>query len=219
MVRIITNFGGQPIEYLYSTLKERVMDKMISDYELINKFVKGDERCFEELVNRHKNKVFSYINLYIRDQALAEDIFQDTFLKVIQSVKTGKYYEDGKFLSWVMRIAHNLIIDNYRRIRQLNVVSNDSCESDLFNSSKLSDASIEDEYVKNQIKKDIRSMIGSLPEEQREVVILRHYSDMSFKEIADITGVSINTALGRMRYALINLRRIMEEKKITLAVN
>jgi len=193
------------------------MDKMISDYELITGFIKGNERCFEELINRHKNKVFSYINLYIRDQALAEDIFQDTFLKVIQSVKAGKYSDNGRFLSWVMRIAHNLIIDNYRRVKQLNVVSNDSCETDLFNSSKLSDTNIEDDYIRKQIKKDIRSMIGSLPEDQREVVILRHYADMSFKEIADITGVSINTALGRMRYALINLRKIMEEKKISFA--
>jgi len=195
------------------------MYKIISDYELITKFIKGEERCFDELIRRHKNKVFSYINLYIRDQALAEDIFQDTFLKVIQSVKSGKYFDNGKFLSWVMRIAHNLIIDNYRRVKQLNIVSNDSCESDLFNSSKLSDTNIEDDYVKNQIKKDIRHMISCLPEDQREVVILRHYSDMSFKEIADITGVSINTALGRMRYALINLRKIMEEKKISLTIS
>jgi len=193
------------------------MDKMISDHELITGFVSGNGCCFEELINRHKNKVFSYICLYVRDQALAEDIFQDTFLKVIQSVKTGRYYEDGKFLSWVMRIAHNLIIDNFRRIKQLNVVSNDGCEFDLFNSSKFSDTNIEDDYIKKQIKKDIRSMIGCLPDEQREVVMLRHYADMSFKEIADMTGVSINTALGRMRYALINLRKMMEEKKVNLA--
>jgi RNA polymerase sigma-70 factor (ECF subfamily) len=193
------------------------MDKMISDHELITGFVQGNGRCFEELINRHKTKVFSYISLYIRDQALAEDIFQDTFLKVIQSVKTGKYYEDGKFLSWVMRIAHNLIIDNFRRVKQLNVISNDGCELDLFNSSKLSDTNIEDDYIKKQIKKDVRSMIGCLPEEQREVVMLRHYADMSFKEIADMTGVSINTALGRMRYALINLRKIKEEKKMSLS--
>ena len=194
------------------------MDKMYSDYELITRFVKGDECCFEELINRYKNKVYSYINLYIRDQALAEDIFQDTFLKVIQSVKSGRYSDNGKFLSWVMRITHNLIIDNFRRVKQLNIISNDNYESDLFNSSKFSDTNIEDDYIKKQIKKDIRTMIGCLPDDQREVVILRHYSDMSFKEIADITGVSINTALGRMRYALINLRKMMEEKKISLAV-
>ena len=193
------------------------MYNITSDYELITMFVNGDERCFEELINRYKTKVYSYISLYIRDQALVEDIFQDTFLKVIQSVKAGKYADNGKFLSWVMRIAHNLIIDNFRRVKQLNTVSNDGCELDLFNSSKFYDDSIENDYVKKQIKKDVRSMIGNLPEEQREVVIMRHYADMSFKEIADMTGVSINTALGRMRYALINLRKIMEENKISLA--
>lgn len=192
---------------------------MISDCELLTMFIKGNERCFDELINRHKNKVFAYINLYIRDQALAEDIFQDTFLKVVQSVKTGRYSDNGKFLSWVMRIAHNLIIDSFRRVKQQNTVSNDSYEADLFNSAKFSDTNIEDEYIKKQIKKDIRAMIGSLPDDQREVVILRHYSDMSFKEIADITGVSINTALGRMRYALINMRKIMEDKKLCLTVN
>ena len=192
---------------------------MITDYELITKFVKGEECCFEELLSRHKNKVFSYINLYIRDQALVEDIFQDTFLKVIQSLKAGKYSDDGKFLSWVMRIAHNLIIDNFRRDKQLNTISNDNYESDLFNSSKFSDTNVENDFIKKQIKKDVRYMISCLPEDQREVVILRNYADMSFKEIADITGVSINTALGRMRYALINLRKMMEEKTISLTVD
>ena len=195
------------------------MNKTISDYDLINRFIKGDESSFEELIRRHKNKVFAYINLYIRDQALAEDIFQDTFLKVIQSVKAGKYSDNGKFLSWVMRIAHNLIIDNFRRVKQINAISNDGCELDLFNSVKLSDGNIETDYIKRQIKKDIRTMIGCLPDDQKEIVILRHYADMSFKDIAEITGVSINTALGRMRYALINLRKIMEEKKISLTVN
>lgn len=195
------------------------MNKMISDYELIERFVKGEQSCFEHLIHRHKNKVFAYISLYIHDQALAEDLFQDTFLKVIQSVKAGKYYDNGKFISWVMRIAHNLIIDHFRRVKQMNTISNDDYESDLFNSKKLAEDNIEDNIVKNQIHKDIRKLISQLPDDQREVVILRHYSDMSFKEIADITGVSINTALGRMRYALINIRKMMEEKKISLTVN
>ena len=195
------------------------MNKVISDYELITRFIKGEEPCFEQLIHRHKNKVYAYISLYIRDQALAEDIFQDTFLKVFQSVKAGKYSDNGKFLSWVMRIAHNLIIDNFRRVKQMNTISNDNYESDLFNSAKLSDENIEDDLIKRQIMKDVRAMIGSLPDDQREVVILRHYADMSFKEIADLTGVSINTALGRMRYALINMRKIMEEKNISLTVN
>lgn len=195
------------------------MYKSIPDYELIDRFVKGEQACFTEIIRRHKNKVFAYISLYIRDQALAEDIFQDTFMKVIQSVKAGRYADNGKFISWVMRIAHNLIIDHFRRIKQMNTFSNDDYESDIFNSKKLSDLTVEDNIIQRQIQKDIRKMISHLPDDQREVVILRHYTGLSFKEIADITGVSINTALGRMRYALINLRKIMEEKQITLTVN
>jgi RNA polymerase sigma-70 factor (ECF subfamily) len=192
---------------------------MISDYELIQRFIKGEQFCFEHLIHRHKNKVFAYISLYIRDQALAEDLFQDTFMKVIQSVKAGKYQDNGKFISWVMRIAHNLIIDHFRKMKQMNTVSNDDYESDLFNSKKLSESTIEDDMIKRQIQKDVRKMISHLPEDQREVVILRHYAGLSFKEIADITDVSINTALGRMRYALINMRKLIEEKKISLTLN
>ncbi len=191
---------------------------MISDYELIQRFVNGEQSCFDQIIHRHKNKVFAYISLYIRDQALAEDIFQDTFVKVIQSVKRGRYQDNGKFVSWVMRIAHNLIIDHFRRVKQMNTISNNEYESDLFNSRKLSDSTIEDNLIKRQIQKDVRKMISYLPDDQREVVILRHYAGLSFKEIADITNVSINTALGRMRYALINMRKIMEEKKISLTL-
>jgi len=194
------------------------MNKVITDYELIQKFIKGEQSSFEEIIRRHKNKVYAYISLYIRDQALVEDIFQDTFLKVIQSVKAGKYYDNGKFLSWVMRIAHNLIIDHFRRLKQMNVISNDDYESDLFNSKRLSDPNVEDTIIKYQIRKDVRRLIGQLPDDQREVVILRHYAGLSFKEIAEITDVSINTALGRMRYALINMRRLMEEKQMSLTV-
>lgn len=195
------------------------MNKMIPDYELIQRFIKGEESCFEQLIRRHKNKVFAYISLYIRDQALAEDLFQDTFMKVIQSVKSGRYQDNGKFISWVMRIAHNLIIDHFRRIKQMNTISNDDYDSDLFNSKKLADSTVEDNMIRKQIQKDVRKMISQLPDDQREVVILRHYAGLSFKEIADMTDVSINTALGRMRYALINMRKIMEEKKISLTLN
>jgi RNA polymerase sigma factor (sigma-70 family) len=194
------------------------MNEMITDYELIQRFIKGEQSCFEEIIHRHKNKVFAYISLYIRDQALVEDIFQDTFLKVIQSVKSGRYYDNGKFLSWVMRIAHNLIIDHFRRMKQINTMSNDDYESDLFNTRKLAEPNIEDNIVRIQIKKDVRKLINQLPDDQREVVILRHYAGLSFKEIADLTDVSINTALGRMRYALINMRKIMEEKQINLTI-
>jgi len=192
---------------------------MISDYELIQRFIKGETSCFDQLIHRHKNKVFAYISMYIRDQALAEDLFQDTFMKVIQSVKAGRYQDNGKFISWVMRIAHNLIIDHFRRIKQMNTVSNDDYESDLFNSRKLAEDNVEDDMIRRQIQKDVRKMISMLPEDQREVVILRHYAELSFREIADTTGVSINTALGRMRYALINMRKIMEENKISLTLN
>jgi RNA polymerase sigma factor (sigma-70 family) len=195
------------------------MNKLISDYELIQRFIEGEQSCFDLLIHRHKNKVFAYISLYIRDQALAEDLFQDTFLKVIQSVKAGKYQDNGKFVSWVMRIAHNLIIDHFRRVKQMNTVSNDDYESDLFNSKKFADSTVEDDMIRHQIQKDVRKMISCLPDDQREVVILRHYAGLSFKEIADITDVSINTALGRMRYALINMRKLMEEKKISLTLN
>ena len=195
------------------------MNKMISDYELILRFIKGEQSCFDILIRRHKNKVFAYISLYIRDQALAEDLFQDTFMKVIQSVKAGKYQDNGKFISWVMRIAHNLIIDHFRRIKQMNTVSNDDYESDLFNSKRFAEATVEDDMIKRQIQKDVRKMITMLPDDQREVVILRHYAGLSFKEIADITDVSINTALGRMRYALINMRKLMVENQISLTLN
>ncbi|MBP8958818.1 MAG: sigma-70 family RNA polymerase sigma factor [Bacteroidales bacterium] len=192
------------------------MKKNLSDFELIQMFKNGEQSCFEELIRRYKNKVYAYIGMYIHDQALAEDIFQDTFLKVIQSLKSGKYSDDGRFLSWVIRIAHNLIIDHFRRLKQLNVILNDDYESDLFNSKSLADRNVEENMVKVQIRKDVRKLVNQLPEDQREVVIMRHYTGLSFKEIADITGVSINTALGRMRYALINLRRMMQEKQITL---
>jgi RNA polymerase sigma factor (sigma-70 family) len=195
------------------------MNKLMTDYELIEKFIKGEQSCFDQLIHRHKNKVFAYISMYIRDQALAEDLFQDTFVKVIQSVKAGKYQDNGKFISWVMRIAHNLIIDHFRRIKQMNTISNDDYESDIFNSRKFSDSNIEDEMIRKQIHNDVRKMITMLPDDQREVVILRHYAGLSFREIAEITDVSINTALGRMRYALINMRKLMEEHKISLTLN
>ena len=192
---------------------------MITDYELIQRFIKGEESCFEQLIHRHKNKVFAYISLYIRDQALAEDLFQDTFMKVIQSVKSGRYQDNGKFISWVMRIAHNLIIDHFRRVKQMNTVLNDDYETDLFNSKRFAELTVEDDMIRKQIHKDVRQMISLLPDDQREVVILRHYAGLSFKEIAEMTDVSINTALGRMRYALINMRKLMEEKKISLSLN
>jgi RNA polymerase sigma factor (sigma-70 family) len=181
-------------------------------------FIKGEQSSFEQLIHKYKNKIFSYIRLYIHDEALVEDIYQDTLLKVFQSVKTGKYSDNGKFIAWVMRIAHNLIIDNFRRIKQLNTISNDDYESDIFNSKRFAEDNIEDILIKRQIHKDVRKLISNLPEDQKEVIILRHYTGLSFKEIADLTNVSINTAIGRMRYALINMRKQMEENKITMVL-
>ncbi len=195
------------------------MKNQATDHELVRRFIDGDNSGIEILIHRHKTKLFTYISMYIRDRSLAEDIFQDTFLKVINSLRAGKYKDNGKFLSWVMRIAHNLIIDHFRKEKQSNLLSNDSYETDLFNSRKLSDSNIEEVIVKDQIESDVRNLLLELPDDQREVVILRHYSGLSFKEIADQTGVSINTALGRMRYALINIRKLMEEKNISLTVN
>jgi len=179
----------------------------LSDYELVEKFIKGSQTSIETLINRHRNRVYTYIYLIVKNQQLAEDIFQDTFIKVVQSLKRGKYTDNGKFLSWVIRIAHNLIIDHFRREKQ------------FFNSRKLAYGTIEDEMVQSQIITDVRGLIDELPADQREVVMLRHYGGLSFKEIAEHTNVSINTALGRMRYALINLRKLIGEKKLNLTIS
>ncbi|MFO7934943.1 MAG: sigma-70 family RNA polymerase sigma factor [Bacteroidales bacterium] len=188
----------------------------MSDQRLVQAYIKGDQSAIEILINRHRNKVFTYILLTIKNQQLAEDLFQETFIKVIQSLRAGRYRDNGRFLSWVIRIAHNLIIDHFRKEKQMNSVSNDDTEVDLFNSKKLSDDNIEELIVNSQIKAEIRSLINELPEDQREVVLLRHYGGLSFKEIANQTDVSINTALGRMRYALINLRKLISEKELSL---
>lgn len=195
------------------------MKNQATDHELVIRFIDGNQSGIELLIHRHKTKLFTYISMYIRDKSLAEDIFQETFLKVINSLRAGKYKDNGKFLSWVMRIAHNLIIDHFRKEKQSNMLSNDAYDTDLFNSKKLSDSNIEDIIVKNQIEQDVRKLIDELPDDQKEVVLLRHYAGLSFKEIADQTNVSINTALGRMRYALINIRKLMEQKNISLTIN
>ena len=190
----------------------------MNDQDLVQAYIKGDQSAIETLINRHRNKVYTYIVLTIKNQQLAEDLFQETFIKVIQSLRGGKYRDNGRFLSWVIRIAHNLIIDHFRKEKQMNSVSNDDTEVDLFNSKKLSDDNIEEVIVSSQIKAEIRALINELPDDQREVVLLRHYGELSFKEIADQTDVSINTALGRMRYALINLRKLIREKDLSLTV-
>jgi RNA polymerase sigma factor (sigma-70 family) len=193
------------------------VDKFVlTDQELVTRFTDGDQNSLELLINRHKNKVYSYIYLIVRNQHLAEDIFQDTFIKVIKSLMQNKYRDDGKFVSWVMRIAHNLIIDHFRKEKQLNTISNDGCEVSIFNSKKYTENNVEESIIDDQITEDIRKLIDYLPEDQKEVVLLRHYAGLSFREIAEQTNVSINTALGRMRYALINLRKLIHSKDICL---
>lgn len=193
-------------------------ESILGDQELVQAYIKGDQSAIEVLINRHRSKVYTYILLTIKNQQLAEDLFQETFIKVIQSLRKGRYRDNGRFLSWVIRIAHNLIIDHFRKEKQMNAVSNDDNEMDLFNSRKLSEDNIEDVIVNTQIRADIRALINELPDDQREVVLLRHYGGLSFREIAEQTNVSINTALGRMRYALINLRKMIREKDLSLTV-
>lgn len=188
----------------------------LKDHELIQEFLKGKQSGIETLINRHKSRVYTYILLIVKDIQLAEDIFQDTFIKVIKSLKRGKYQEKGIFASWVIRIAHNLIIDHFRKEKHMKTFSNDNNEIDIFNSPKFSDKTIEDQLIQKQITKEVQYLIQLLPKDQRQVILLRHYGGLSFKEIADQTGVSINTALGRMRYALINLRKLIKEKNLCL---
>lgn len=197
------------------------MLEILSDKQLVDGYRNGNVASFELLVERHQNKVFSYILMLVKDRQLADDIFQDTFLKIIRTIKAGAYKEEGKFIQFAMRIAHNLVIDHFRKSNRLPMVDpvNKDKDYDLLNNTKLSDPSIEEAIVTEQVYSDLRKMIELLPEEQKEVLNMRMYADMSFKEIADATNVSINTALGRMRYALINLRKMAKEYNLTLALN
>jgi RNA polymerase sigma-70 factor (ECF subfamily) len=189
----------------------------LKDQELVNRFVKGEKYCMQELINRHKDRVYTYILLIVKNPDVADDLFQDTFITVIQSLKKRKYKDEGRFVSWVMRIAHNLTIDYFRKNKNQNTYSNDQGEFDMFNNAKFSDSTIEDNMITDQTTRDVRFLIDKLPKDQKQVVLMRHYGDMSFKEIAEQTGVSINTALGRMRYALINMRKFAEEHNMQLA--
>jgi RNA polymerase sigma-70 factor (ECF subfamily) len=191
----------------------------LTDNELVDKFVSGDVNSLEQLINRYRKQVYTYIFLLVKNQHLAEDIFQDTFIKVIKSLDDGKYRDNGKFLAWVLRISHNLVIDHYRKEKQLNSTSREDFGMDILNSQKYAVRPAEDSMIDRQIRKDIRELVDSLPIEQKEVLILRQYCELSFKEIAEHTNVSINTALGRMRYALINLRRMVKERNLTLTAS
>ncbi len=187
-----------------------------TDYDLVKQFIDGNHDSIDVLITRHRDRVYTYIYLIVKNHQLSEDLFQDTFIKVIRSLRMGKYQDNGKFLAWVLRIGHNLIIDHFRKEKQNNTFSKDDYELDIFNSSKYCEGNYEDELIRDQIHSDIRSLVDELPDDQKEVVILRHYKGLSFKEIADQTDVSINTALGRMRYALINMRKTIEDRKMSL---
>lgn len=187
----------------------------IEDKDLIRQYLAGNEASFEKLLKRHQNKVYSYIFYTVKDEDIANDIFQDTFIKVVRTLKRGKYNEEGKFLPWVSRIAHNLIIDHFRRLKKMPTTSGGD-DFDIFDIIPSEEGNAMDELMQSQVMSDVKALIKHLPDDQKEVLMMRMYFDMSFKEIADKTGVSINTALGRMRYALINLRKLVKDHKIIL---
>lgn len=188
-----------------------------SDQELIGQYLSGYEPALETIIRRHKNRVFAYILMVVKDKELAEDLFQDTFIKVINTFRSGQYKEEGKFIQWVMRIAHNLIIDYFRKAKRIPVIENND-EYDIFDKVRIPVDSVEEQLIIDQIHRDVKKLVDYLPREQKEVLVMRHYGDMSFKDIAEVTNVSINTALGRMRYALINLRKLVKEKEVILTV-
>lgn len=190
--------------------------QVLSDQVLLNRYLSGNRSAISQLIERHSRRVKDYIRMMVKDDELAEDLFQETFIKAVRVIDDGRYTDNGKFLSWVLRIAHNQVIDYFRAQKQSKLINESVAGYDLFGSLKLADRNVEDRMVAEQIEADVRQLIELLPEEQREVVVMRYYSDMSFKEIAEQTGVSINTALGRMRYALINLRRMIREKNLVL---
>jgi RNA polymerase sigma-70 factor (ECF subfamily) len=187
----------------------------IPDALLVNNYVNGDENALTILINRHQSKIFGFIYSKISDRDISNDIFQDTFIKVIKTLKSNSYNEEGKFLPWVMRIAHNLIIDHFRRNKKMPMFR-ETEEFSIFSIMSDDSPTIENKIIRDQVETDLKKLIQELPEDQKEVLVMRMYQDMSFKEISEITGVSINTALGRMRYALMNMRKIIEKNQIIL---
>ncbi|MCR4614160.1 MAG: sigma-70 family RNA polymerase sigma factor [Bacteroidaceae bacterium] len=190
-----------------------------TDEQLIAAYINGNNNAFDRLLKRYESKVFTYILYSVQDEELAQDLFQDCFIKIITKLQSGQYTENGKFASWVMRIAHNLVIDHHRQRQNTQLLSNDESDVDLFNNASIAvDDNREREMIDTQTMNEVKALIRLLPESQREVVLMRFYKDMSFKEIAEVTNVSINTALGRMRYALINMRKLAKQYDISLAV-
>ncbi|MBP7780561.1 MAG: sigma-70 family RNA polymerase sigma factor [Paludibacteraceae bacterium] len=191
----------------------------LTDEALVQMYANGDDSAFDVLLCRYKRKVFSYINMVVKDKDVASDLFQETFIKVVSTIRQNRYKENGKFVAWLMRIAHNLVIDHFRRDSAENLVSGEADgegEPSIFDTIQIYDKNVEDEMIEKQVYADLVKLVDSLPEAQREVLKMRFYQDLSFKEIAEATGVSINTALGRMRYALINLRTLANENHIFL---
>jgi RNA polymerase sigma factor (sigma-70 family) len=187
----------------------------MNDQQIVRMYMDGDANALSVIVTRYKDKIFTSIYLLVKDRYLAEDIFQDVFIRIIDTLKAGKYADEGKFLPWAMRIAHNLCVDHFRKVKR-NPTIKTSDDRDIFDVINFSENGVDDRMMNEQTSDKVRRMIDLLPEDQREVIILRHYADLSFKEIAQLTGCSINTALGRMRYGLLNLRKMMEEKQIAL---
>ena len=196
------------------------MEKLckLADEQLVEMYAKGDNSAFDVLLSRYQQKLYSYILFLVHNEDTANDLFQETFVKAIVTIQQGRYVESGKFSAWLTRIAHNLIIDKYRQDKNANLISNDSDECDIFNNAALSDITVEMKIIKEQSLADVERLVKELPAVQQEVVYMRFYQNLSFKEIAEATGVSINTALGRMRYGLINLRRMVEERGIVLTL-
>ena len=188
---------------------------LLSDQQIVRMYIDGDSNALSTLVNRYKDKIFTSIYLLVKDKYLAEDIFQDVFIRVIDTLKGGRYTDEGKFLPWAMRIAHNLCVDHFRKVKR-NPTIKTSDDRDIFEVLNFSEAGVDTRIMAEQTSDKVRKLIDLLPEDQREVIILRHYADLSFKEIAQLTNCSINTALGRMRYGLLNMRKMMTEKQIVL---
>lgn len=188
----------------------------LSDQQLIANYTAGDKNAVSVLIERHRRRVSDYINMMVRDRDISDDIFQETFIKVVRFLDEGRYADNGKFLSWVLRIAHNQVIDHFRQTKQQSYVKESDAGYDILNSKAFSSRNVEDAMILSQIESDVRRLVDFLPDEQREVVTMRYFNGLSFKEIAEQTGVSINTALGRMRYALINLRKFIKEHDLTL---
>ncbi len=187
-----------------------------SDHELLQEYLAGGKEAISQLIERHRQRVYDYIRMMVKDADLADDIYQETMVKVVRVIDSGRYHESGKFLSWVMRIAHNQVIDHFRAEKQNHTINQHNAGYDILATQRITEGSIEDRLVGEQIEADLRHLVTLLPEEQQEVVRLRYWGGLSFKEIAEQTEVSINTALGRMRYALINLRKMIKEKNIVL---